>query len=529
MRNVWAVTRETFLQCVRTRIILVFSVILAVCVLYVGFRIEGDGTLKGRIQTFLAYSTSLTQLLLCLVTIFLTIGVVTGDISRKYIFTVASKPLTRWQYVLGRWSGVMLLTGLLLVMSFGAIYLFARHIRRAQTRVEMAAKPGLVKTETVDPDRLAVEHEVFAARATFQPDPLDIESAFKERMNRLIDETGLDNLIRGQIRHRLQPPPLDSKAPPPPPLDEKKVEKLLHNPALRKQMMEEIAFNLRNQILESRQLVGPGRATTLTYSGLKPEPPDGPPLQIRYKLKPFQSYTSTLKSAWRIINTDPDSGFSQIEFRSDSTQTTSSFMVDPRTITSDGRLTVKYINLLDPKAMATVRIQPEDIVVLQRVGGFEGNFIRAGMLILLRLMFLAAAAVLFGVFLSFPIACLSCMIIFVLSVMSGFIQEATKLPVHSGPPSIFEYFSHYLVVGVNAVLPALEGTATTDSLVDGANIPWKAVLNEYLMAFRPAQADSNVLWRMFGVKIVLGTGLRTFLALGIGWLIFRKRELAGIT
>lgn len=135
MRNIWAVTRKTFLQCARTRIIVVFGILLVICVLGAGFKMTGDGTLKGRIQTFLAYSTSLTQLLLCLVTIFLTTNIVTGDIRHKYIFTVASKPLARWQYVLGRWCGVVLLNMLLLAAAMGAIYFLAQHLRKDRKSV----------------------------------------------------------------------------------------------------------------------------------------------------------------------------------------------------------------------------------------------------------------------------------------------------------------------------------------------------------------------------------------------------------
>ncbi len=509
MRNIWAVTRETFLQCARTRIIVVFGILLAVCVLGVGFKMTGDGTLKGRIQTFLAYSTSLTQLLLCLVTIFLTTSIITGDIRHKYIFTVASKPLARWQYVLGRWCGVVLLNVLLLAAAMGTIYALAQHIRKQPTQMEQKAAAGLVQQRRPDFDRLGVENEMFTARATYLPEPFNIDRLFQYRMKRLIEERGEDTLIRNHIRKRVG--------------DETEAERLFHNVEFRQKAMAEIEFALREQILDEIKLIRPGKAIGLTFTGLKPAPADGPLLQVRYKLNPFKSHATILHSFWKIEN--PRTGFVQPVPRSDSTKTTSSFMVDPRCVTDDGRLTVFYINR---QPGTIIKIEPEEIAVLQRVGGFEGNLIRAGLLILLKLMFLAAAAVLFGVFLSFPITCLSVMMIFTISMMSGFLHDATRLP-QDADPSAFEYFSHYLVKGVFTALPTFSTTSATDSLVDGAYIPPRTLIREYLITFKQAGTGSGRFWQTTGLEIQAGMGLRTILALTVGWLIFRRRELAGVT
>ncbi len=509
MRNIWAVTRETFIQCIRTRIIVVFSIGLAVCVLGIGFKMTGDGTLKGRIQTFLAYSTSLTQLLLCLITIFLTTSIITGDIRHKYIFTVASKPLARWQYVLGRWCGVVMLNILLLAAAMGAIYLLAQHIRKQPTQMEQKEAAGLVREKTPDFDRLGVENEIFTARATYLPEPLNIDRFFQYRMKKLIEERGKDNLIRNHIQKRVP--------------DKAEAEKRFSNIDDRRRAMAEIESALREQIVDEAKLVRPGRATRLTYTGLTPAPADGALLQVRYKLNPFKSSATILQSTWQVGN--PQTGFMQFIPRSDSSKTTSSFMVDPRAVTAEGRLTVFYINR---QPGTIVKVDPEEIAVLQRVAGFEGNLVRASLLILLRLMFLTAASVLFSVFLSFPIACLSVMMIFVISMMSGFLFDATRLPGDAAP-SVYEYFSHYLVKGVFAALPTFSATSATDSLVDGTYIPPRTLIREYLITFKQAGTDSSRFWQTIGLEFNTGMGLRTLLALAVGWLIFRRRELAGVT
>ncbi len=509
MRNIWAVTRQTFIQCARTRIIVVFCLLLAICILGTGFKMTGDGTLKGRIQTFLSYSTSLTQLLLCLVTIFLTTSIITSDIRHKYIFTVASKPLARWQYVLGRWCGVVGLMGLLLIIALGSIYLLSQHLRKQPTRIEREAESGLTQPKKPDLDRLGVENEIFTARDTHLPEPPDIEKVLRKKIKQLIEERGKDNLIRDHINKTVP--------------DKAQAEKMLSHPDTRQQAFDQIESALREQIIEDAHLVRPGKAIVLTFTGLKPASADESLLQIRYKLNPFKSGKTTLAGAWQVVN--PDGPTDPPMSRSESAKTTSSFMIAPRFVSEEGRLTVFYFNL-QPETI--VKIQPRDVVVLQRVGGFESNFARAGLLILIRLMFLAAVSVLFGVFLSFPITSLAVMMIFTVGTISAFLHDATRLP-RQGEPSAFEYFSHYLVKGIFIAVPTFSRTSASDLLVDGEYIAPKTLIREYLVTFQQPGTDSGRFWKTINLEIQTGMGLRTLLALAVGWLIFRRRELAGIS
>ena len=105
MMRVWAVARETFAQCLRLKVAGVFIILLALGLVAMPFALKGDGTLAGRIRTLLAYGTGMTGALLSVVTVFLAVGVVSGDIRERQIFIVASKPLARWQYIVGRWGG----------------------------------------------------------------------------------------------------------------------------------------------------------------------------------------------------------------------------------------------------------------------------------------------------------------------------------------------------------------------------------------------------------------------------------------
>jgi hypothetical protein len=526
MRRFWAVARETFIECLRTRVVVIFVLLLGVCVVAMALTMEGDGTLKGRIQTFLAYSAGVTQLLLALVTVFLATGVVAADIRQKTIFTVASKPLARWQYVLGRWSGIVLLNALLLAMATGAIYGLARYLRGTPTRIEARKAAGQLSQDEPDLDRLAVDSEVFTARAVHHPEAFDVEGVVEQRFQRLLEEKGKERLIRGRVQRELENQRLSTGDHTP--IEEQLIAERLRDAKLRERILAGIKDDLRQQAIEQRQLVMPGTAMRLTFKGLKLRSGKREPLQIRYRLRPLRVPESRiLKSYWEIYN--PKTGLRRGLFRDDATETASSFIFPPEAVTSEGELTIFYANRPDPRTITPVKIKPEEVTVFYRVGSFEGNLLRAALVILFRLMFLAAAGVLLGVFLSFPIACLVCLIFLGLGMMSGFIQEATKIGTWTGAnPTTLDHLSHSLVQFVFFFLPTFSQSRPADALVEGTVISAGDVIREFLVSFQRSGPESNRLWRALGLEVQAGAGLRAWLCLGLGWLIFRRRELAKV-
>ena len=165
MGSVWAIARQTFAQCLRMRVAAAFLLLLAAMLGALPLMMKGDGTLAGQIRTFLSYSTSLTGFLLTVVTVFVSTGAISIDVRDKQIFSLDTKPLARWQYVLGRWLGIVLMNGVFLLVATGVIYGFAQYLRQGK-----AVGPD---------DRRAVESEVFVARQQVRPDPPDIAEIFR--------------------------------------------------------------------------------------------------------------------------------------------------------------------------------------------------------------------------------------------------------------------------------------------------------------------------------------------------------------
>ena len=102
MRSIWAVATNTIKQAVRMKVAAVFLILLLVLLSAMGFSATGDGTLKGKLQTFVSYGLSLTSILLSLLTIIISIYTVTSDIEQRQIYTVITKPIRRFEFLLAK-------------------------------------------------------------------------------------------------------------------------------------------------------------------------------------------------------------------------------------------------------------------------------------------------------------------------------------------------------------------------------------------------------------------------------------------
>ena len=136
MGNVWAVARHTIAESIRMKIALFFIILLTVLVLGLPFAAEGDATVSGAVQSFLAYSITSVSFLLSCLTIFLAKSL-SSDLSGKQILMLMTKPLGRWQYIIGKWLGIILLDVVLLSLSGGVIFGMTMYIATQEPRDEL--------------------------------------------------------------------------------------------------------------------------------------------------------------------------------------------------------------------------------------------------------------------------------------------------------------------------------------------------------------------------------------------------------
>ena len=122
MHKVWAVARNTIAQAVRMKVAVVVIVLLLVVLPVMSFIVVGDGTLVGKLQTFASYGMSLVGILLCVLTISMSAYTLTSDLKLKQIFLVVSKPVCRYQILIGKFIGIAIIDVVLLVVFSSIIF-----------------------------------------------------------------------------------------------------------------------------------------------------------------------------------------------------------------------------------------------------------------------------------------------------------------------------------------------------------------------------------------------------------------------
>ncbi len=558
MRGIYTVARQTLAQCLRTRIGIAFLAMLAIALLAVPAVIGGPTVpLADRIRAFLAYSVGILAIGLGIITIFLAAHVMAADVQKKHIFMVAVKPLARWQYVVGRWSGIVVLDAMLLALAAGAIFAYAQHLRGG------AAMDDL--------DRLAIEAEVFTARKKVGPDTAEMEAQVQREVDRKIKQAiearlydamvepfmpdAGNNKQAAEARFREEQARMIRQgyqtAPPGRSMTwtfrdirlagqqtrgQATVEEVfgadrpisyqgMDRPGLRLTLTEKLSKRLMlNDPVKVNGVPGiAGARVASSYiilfdreqfsrlSGLARdstvEVTIDPVIQISYKLSPSQTPPDdeSLYSLWAVQTPGRSVGAGQafaqaVIPRSDRPYTRSTFAVSASLVDNEGTVDVMFMNTGNPRGFATnVSVPPEDLSILYKTGSFEANFLHGMARLLLQQMFLAALAVLAGTFLSFPVACMLVLAIIPFCFLRASIMRSLDFVESRQVVQPIYYV-------MNLVLPDIAGLSPTGSLVRGLAVPMN--------------------WE--GIAPVVFTIAATVFAIALGCVILHKRELARV-
>ena len=449
MNSIWAVAKNTIKQAIRMKIAVVFILLLLVLLPVLGVSATGDETIKGRLQTFISYGLSLTSLLLCLLTIAISIYTVTNDIKEKQIFTVVTKPIRRFQFLTGKLLGVILLDIFLLCIFSGIIYSIAIYM------------PKFYKATTSEMED--VNNEFFTARASLPIPENDFTKQAEQQYEKLKKQDDI---------------PADMT---------------------RAQAVKEIAN--RMQIAS--------RAADIGY-GIKWEFDNVKPLAgsifIRFKYQVLQDTPDGMVDGrWIVGEPHAVDTFSQGEtpiFMQDfrhSVDTFHEIKIPAEVIPPSGRLAVVFVN--NPLNDTIVLFPQDGMEVLFKADSFTMNFVRSVVLIFSRLVFLASLGVLTSTFLSFPVAILLCLVIFVTASASVFILESFD----SLSASVGLFYAYTLKWMVH-LLPQFDKYNPTKFLI-------------------PARL---VTWSFLGQCILFMVCIKALLLLALAFLVFSFKEIAKI-
>ncbi len=167
------------------KIAAVFIILLIVLLPVMGVTATGDGTIKGRLQTFVSYGLSLTNLLLCLLTIIVSIYSLTSDLQQRQIYTVITKPIRRFQLLLGKLLGVIILDVALLTLFAAAIYAITIYIPKF--------------SEVTEDQQTQLNNEFFTARTGLTPAEADVTQDVLNTYKELEKERPTGRIIPGSV------------------------------------------------------------------------------------------------------------------------------------------------------------------------------------------------------------------------------------------------------------------------------------------------------------------------------------------
>ena len=376
MRSIWAVARNTIAQALRMKVAVTVIVLLILMLVFMVVIVTGDGTLKGKLQTFTSYGLSLTSLLLCMLTIIVSTFTLTNDLKSKQIYLVLTKPICRYQVVCGKFLGIILMDMFLLAV-------FACIIYGLTTYLPVIAKAN-------DMEKQQAGREFFTARAS-----IDSE----------VDE---DRIIAAA---------------------QKRFDELKASNELPKGMSERKAMTeLVGQEHMKERAVEAGGTKLWKFENVRPMV-DDESIYVQFKLEVSSTPPDGKIYGMWVIGDDRQgekSGPGQWEKppyplrRTDVVRTVREFAVPAAVIGDDGYVAVQYFNAFENQTT----VIPEDVRLLYRAGTFGGNYFKAVLMIFARLVFLAALGVSASTWLSFPVAVLVCVVVFFTGTVNGFIMES---------------------------------------------------------------------------------------------------------
>ena len=138
LRRVFAMSRLAFKESIRRYVLVVFAV-LALIFLFAGWFLDVDSDNPTRL--YISFAIRTVNLLVLLLTIFLSAFSLPADIEKKTIFTVVTKPVRAWEIILGRIIGFSaigtLIIGLMCLVSLIFVVRGLDHSHPAVEQVQL--------------------------------------------------------------------------------------------------------------------------------------------------------------------------------------------------------------------------------------------------------------------------------------------------------------------------------------------------------------------------------------------------------
>ncbi|MBZ0172210.1 MAG: hypothetical protein K8E66_07520, partial [Phycisphaerales bacterium] len=480
---VMGVARNLLTEAVRMKISLVLIVLLILGLAVLPGVLDADQPLRYRVQTFFQYSISGTFWVLAVLTLAFGVASITAEQRDKVLWQTITKPVAAWQYLLGKWLGLVGLNAILLLVGASGIFLFAEYLRQQPAVGEREAYVAEAGDGMPSEDRFILETRVMTARKSAT---IEIPEHFA------FDHPEFTQAVEQYVEKQRLTDPDFARTP-----DE----------------MARVVADLHESQLRFYRSIPAGGRRLYRIPGLGGARESNRPVTLSIRIdaqgnRPdlFYDMSFVLLSAEQPVPLVRRMGLGYFH----------NIPLGPQAINKDGVLEVQIFNgalfrdgsgavVIQPNPSA-VSIPDTGLEVSYQAGGYRMNYFRVVFVLWVKLAFLAMIAVFASTFLSFPVACLVAFGVFLLAEMSGFLVFAAESYGSTGKRGEFLWYK-WVTSGLTALIGNLFSVYSdlkpVRRLVDGRLLPWSSVAG--------------------------GTGVLTFItsilfALAVS--VFRRRELA---
>lgn len=424
----WAIARKTIFQAIRLKAAAFVVLAFLAAFPFILSQLKSYGSPKAELQVLLTYSLGMIASFLSLLTVFLGAWTLCGEIQDRQIFSLDTKPVRRWQILLGQWIGLMLLNAALLAAMALPTYALARWL-------EGRAKPQ---------DRKQIWDELLIGRRGVRPFLPDLTA---------------------QVR--------------------KEYEKRKKEGALPEDVPEDqILPQIHHEVYLRLETIPPRMTKTWEFRDL-PSPQEiskGRPLTLRFKIYSTNPVAKRqTRGKWKIWHRY---GSAQFQVPS-STATIGVFQelsVPPEVLPQEGKLLVAYTNL-DASNEPAIFPLADGIELLYPTLSFNQNFVNSCLLVLFRIGFLGIVAIACGTFLTFPMALTVSLTAWLLCTVANYMLEVADYPLliniyssrrAEGPDWLDNFFRLYLR-SLFSLVPNFSHYNPVPRLADGREVGYSLV------------------------------------------------------
>lgn len=441
---VFAVARNALAEAVRLKLSLAFIVILVFMLAAIPGFLNEESPLRYRVQSFLSFGTGLSFWVIAVLVVLFSVSTVATEQRDKVIWQTMTKPVSSWQYVLGKWLGVSSLAAVLLAVSGTGVFLFTEYLRSRPAEGEVRAyepRTGAGITQ----DRLVLETQVLTARVAIENERPQLDPA-------LFAES-VENYLRQQRAANT-------------------------SFAVTPEARADVEQSLRTSFENGYRELQPNQSKVYTFRGLERAREMNAPLTLRWRIDAGTNQPDIVyRMSMKVSNMEP-------MVREAALAQYLTMPLPPTAINSDGTLTLDILN----GDFITGRPNPEAIKfpaggleLSYSYGSWRHNFVRVQFVMWVKLCFLSIMSIFAATFLSFAVASLVSFATFFAAEGAGLIEKSLEVfdaydrTKVKGDLVIWKWVVVQIAEGVSTMFAVYADLKPTAKLVDGMLMSWSSV------------------------------------------------------